>query len=100
MVNTQTLTGQEATASAPSGILQKIGGIVALLLGIFYAAFLALFLFVLHALGFEQSMFRDPPRFVAFVLAHYNIYYTAVLVGVIVTPTLVVLVRALEERMK
>jgi len=85
--------------SALGGILQKIGGIVALLLGIFYAAFLALFLFVLPSLDFDQSMFRDPPRFVAFVLAHYNIYYAAVLVGVIVTPTLVVLVRALEERM-
>lgn len=99
MIHIQTLTRQEETMSAPSGLLQKIGGIAALLLGIFYAAFLALFLLVLPALGFDPGMFRDPPRFVAFVLAHYSIYYPAALVGVVITPAIVVLVRALDERM-
>jgi hypothetical protein len=100
MINTQTLTRQEATTMAPSSTVQKIGGIVALLLGLFYAAFLILFLFVLPGLGFEISMFRDPPRFVAFVNAHYGLYYAASLIGVLIAPTIVVLVRALDERMR
>ena len=100
MINTQTLAGRTAAASAPSSTLQKIGSIVALLLGLFYAAFLALFLFVLPSLGFDPSMFRDPPRFVAFVNAHYGLYYSASLIAVLLTPTIVVLVRALDERMR
>ena len=99
MIKAQTISREMAT-SAPGEWLQKIGGIAALLLGVFYAAFLAVFLFVLPSLGFDRSMFRDPPRFVAFVVAHYSIYYAIVLVAVLVAPTIVVLVRALDERMR
>jgi Domain of unknown function (DUF4386) len=100
MMTARTLTRQEATTMVPSSTVQKVGGIVALLLGLFYTTFLIVFLFVLPGLGFEVSMFRDPPRFVAFVNAHYGLYYWLGLVGVLLTPSIVVLVRALDERMR
>src|SRR5437764_1459202 len=100
MMNTRTLSHQDAVPAAGRDTLQKLGGLIALVLGLFYTAFVALFLFLLPSLGFDPSMFRDPPRFVAFVLAHYSPYFVALLAGVLVSPTIVVLVRALDERMR
>lgn len=101
MIRSDTFDSVGAAARVgASQLLQKAGGIAALLLGLFDVAFLAAFLFILPGLGFDTSMFRDPPRFVAFVNSHYAIYYAIALAGVLVTPTIVVLVRALDERLR
>src|SRR5262245_20434778 len=101
MIKTEAFSTADVQARVgPSQVLQKVGGIAALLLGLFDAVFLASFLFILPGLGFDTGMFRDPPRFIAFVNSHYAIYYTLVLAGVLVTPTIVILVRALVDRMR
>jgi hypothetical protein len=101
MINAQSLARERVTISdEPSAFSQKLGGLAALLLGLVDALFLVVFLFVLPQLGFELSMFYDPPRFVQFVAQHYPIYFALSLVIVLVTPALVVAVRALDERMR
>jgi hypothetical protein len=88
----------EAAQSSPA--LQKVGGIAALVQGLFTALFLAVFLFVLPSLGFQESFFEDPPKFVAFVTAHYALYYWLSLVGVLASVVLIMLVLALHERLR
>jgi hypothetical protein len=101
MINTRSIPRDSVTIPGePSALSQKLGGIAALLLGLVEALFLAVFLFVLPQLGFELSMFYDPPRFVQFVTQYYPIYFALSLVIVLFTPALVVLVRALDARMR
>jgi len=101
MIKAQSIARDRLTLSdEPSAWVQKFGGIAALLLGLVDALFLAAFMFVLPQLGFELSMFYDPPRFVRFVAQHYPFYFALSFVIVLVTPALVVLVRALDERMR
>jgi len=94
-------TAQVVTGEAQSSHgLQKAGGIAALIQGLFTALFLAVFLFVLPSLGFQESFFADPPKFVGFVTAHYALYYWLGLVGVLTSVVMILLVLALHERLR
>jgi hypothetical protein len=80
--------------------LQKVGGIGALLEGLFTVLYVGLFLFVLPNLGFDESFFTDPPKFVAFVTAHYALYYWLSLGGLLASVGLILLVLGLHERLR
>jgi hypothetical protein len=92
---------QAMTEAAQSGhALQKAGSIAALIQGMFTALYLAVFLFVLPRLGFQESFFTDPPKFVAFVTAHYTLYYWLSLGGLLASMGLIMLVLGLHERLR
>jgi len=94
-------TAQSITETTQSShVLQRFGGIGALVEGLFTALYVGVFLFVLPRLGFDESFFTDPPKFVAFVSAHYALYCWLSLFGLLTSLGLALLVLGLHERLR